>query len=1119
MSKDARPPDWRERDRVAEELDRNMLVEAAAGTGKTTSMISRMVALISSGRCSDIGKMAAVTFTRKAAAELRARFQSSLEEAARNAPEGERRGLEDALERVEQCFIGTIHSFCGRLLRERPVEAGIDLEFEEIDEIADERIRREAWEEYVARRITGRQPGASADLEELGLSLGDLEAAFLRFADYPDVDEWPVPEGEPLSPLKEDAIDALRRYVEHMREVAPRLRGDPGNDNLIPRYRRLPRVYSHFDSLDSDSDFMELLEHFDGRAKVVQKVWKRAGFTGEEAKAEQARWNDFRSSYTEPLLRRWHEKRYGPVIEVLLQSRALYDEMRRERGVLNFQDLLMKASGLLRDKPHIRRYFRNRFTHLLVDEFQDTDPIQAEVMLLLTSSDPSQADWRRCEPAGGSLFVVGDPKQSIYRFRRADIVTYNEVKSIIGATGSVVQLSANFRSTPDIIGWVNRCFGPEDAETDDSGGMLRFPPEPSTRSPAYVPLLEGRVDAAGGSISGVYRMRVPEEHKKKQSAVDYDADRVARTIRWAIDSGATIPRGRRELEAGKGEAVAPDDFMIVTRTRKNLGAYAMKMQEYGIPHRVTGGSALNEVEELGLLHVCLRAVTRPDDPVALVAALRSELFGVSDAALYSYRKAGGGFSYNATLPEGLALEFDAAIRDAFEKMRRCRAWLASRPPVAAIELMLADLGLMALSAARPGGDMQAGSLAKALEVLREVEHEMWSAAQVVDYIGDLVEEEQKYDGVSARSREEPSVRLMNLHKVKGLQAPFVFLADPSGEGRHRVDLHVDRSSDRTTGYLAIGGRPNRYGYSRTLAIPAEWERLEALEESFLQAEELRLRYVAATRAGSVLAITQKEERNSANPWRYFEGTLPEEAELQDPGPQTAPAPVRVEVVAEDAGRAAGDIEKRITRSRSCSYDARAAKEFALSGSAGVGPEDVSKIEAEGAQTPEKEEGEYGVEWGTVIHMLLQVAMESPGTDFLETARAALKEREMDASLAEEAVGAARAVQESEIWRRALDSGLRLVEASFWLAVEEGVEVPTVVRGSIDLVFKERDHWVLVDYKTDRLVDAKPEEVAARYSTQVQFYCLAWEACTGEPVSEAYLYFTRQDLLVPVKTVP
>ena len=234
------PVDHAQRDRIFRELGTNMLVEAAAGTGKTTCMLGRMIALLGTGTCQRIRHLAAVTFTRKAAAELRGRFQVGLERAVREAAGPEREHLERALGEMEQCFIGTIHSFCARLLRERPVEARVNLDFREADEEEDELLRREAWERFAARVLAGEEGEyrtLEEELEQLGLGLRDLEPAFVgRFADYPDVDEWPLPECRALEGLGE-AVQRLREYAAHMRRMGPRLpRGDWGSDRLIWEY-------------------------------------------------------------------------------------------------------------------------------------------------------------------------------------------------------------------------------------------------------------------------------------------------------------------------------------------------------------------------------------------------------------------------------------------------------------------------------------------------------------------------------------------------------------------------------------------------------------------------------------------------------------------------------------------------------------------------------------------------------------------------------------------------------------------------------------------------------------------------------------------------------------------
>ena len=1113
------PPDQDQRDLILSELYRNMLVEAAAGTGKTTSMVARMIALLRTGACTSVRTMAAVTFTRKAAAGLRSRFQVRLEEAVRKAEGEDQRRLEQALAHVEQCYIGTIHSFCARLLRERPVEANVDLAFEEMEEDEDTQIREEAWAEYTARRLT-EVTGDLAELDELGLRLGDLKASFLRFADFPDVDRWPA-DDLPLPDLRA-AVSEVRSYVAHIEALLPRLPDDWGNDALIPILRRVPRVVSHYDDLRDPVQLMELLgDHFDKSGKIVQKEWtKTESLTREDAKAESARWEDFRARVVQPTLRAWREYRYPRILRILTEAREVYDEVRHMHGRLSYQDLLMRAADLLRDKPHVRRYFRERFTHLLVDEFQDTDPIQAEVMLLLTATDPEEPNWRECQPHPGALFVVGDPKQSIYRFRRADIVTYNEVKRIItredgnGQRGLVVQLSANFRSSLSVVEWVNDIFTPDQDAASIAAGMMRFPRSASEESPSYVPLDHARDDANVGQLSGLYTLHVPADYSRQELIVEYDADRIARSIRHALDVGITIPRSKTELERGVPEEVNAADFMVVARNTGRLSVYARKLQEYGIPHQVAGGAALNQVPELKLLHLCLVAVTQPDNPVALVAALRSELFGLSDRALYAYKRAGGRFSYRAAMPEALDPEQAALFEDAFSRLRRYWLWLAQLPPVPAFAKIVADLGLMARTATRPGGDVSAGSLAKALEILRGAQADTWTTAQLVEYLGRLVAGEERHDGISASSHDEPVVRVMNLHKVKGLEAPVVFLADPYGEFRYPVSLHIDRSGDEVLGYLAILGETRAFK-QELLALPPNWEELAAREERFDDAEALRLRYVAATRAGAAMIVTDTEKGSRHNPWDYFAAHLTEATELPDPGPQAAPVRTEIRVTPDDVEAARAEIAAHVEGSLTLTYDTVAAKAYAVSLPREVGEAAPSVVDGHFVDALSGS-GEAGPEWGSVIHLLLQRATRDAGVGLDGLARSALIHHELDPALAESAISTVQAIMRSELWQRALRSSQRFVEVPFQvLLTSQSVSVPTVVRGAIDLIFREPDGWVLVDVKTDRLPGSRTEPLVGKYGPQVRLYADAWRDCVGEEVKETVLYFTQADLAVVI----
>jgi len=1104
-------PDAEERRLILEELARNLLVEAAAGTGKTTSMVGRMAALLRTGRCERIRSLAAVTFTRKAAAELRTRFQLELEQAVSAAEGEEQARLARALQEIDQCFIGTIHSFCGRLLRERPVEAQVDVDFVEIDEEEDQRLRKEAWDDYLVRLLADDPEGTLAKLDALGLRIGDLEGSFMRFAGYPDVDEWPTAETSEPPPLDE-TVRQTNGYLRHMEQLRPRLPATWGNDKIIPEYRRLPRIASHYD-LSDPAQLAELLARFDRSCSPVQKEWMKEGFSREDAKAEGQRWEDFRADIVRPFLSAWRERRYALVMQILHEARARYNRLREARGQLNFQDLLMKAAALLRQNAHVRAYFQERYTHLLVDEFQDTDPIQAEVMLLLTASDLEERDWRRCHPRPGSLFVVGDPKQSIYRFRRADIVTYNEVKEIIRGGdeeggGLILELSTNFRSTPSVISWVNDVFASR-PEGDESSTLPRFPASSSAYSPAYVTLYPERDDAGDGELGGVYALRVPEEHSARAQCVPWEADMIARLIRAVLDGEGSVPRSGDGPATGRPGRATPADFMILTRTRADLSVYAQRLRAYGIPHRVTGGSALNEVPEVKLLATALRAVIRDDDPVALVAVLRSELFGVSDVSLYRFKKAGGHFTYRGTIPEGLPAAESSAFSDAYARLRRYRQWLEELPALAAIERVIADLGLTARAAGRDGGDMDAGSLARCLELLRAARSQMWTPADLVAYLGEIAQMTQRFDGVSARPEGPSVVCVMNLHQAKGLEAPVVFLANPRGDTDHPVELHIDRSGERVLGYMALSRQSGQF-QSECLAHPPRWSELEAEERRFLEAENLRLRYVAATRAGRALIVTELAKRNGNNPWRFFDAFLP--AGLDDPGEQPTPEMPVEEIPEEQPAEAEVAVAARLERASTSTYETRRAKEYAL---AVARPVDTAPVAAPvEAPTALAAEGEQGTEWGSVIHLLLSVAARDANADLGSLARAVLEQQELAPDLADAAIEMVHSVTRSDIWARASASERWLTEVPFVIAREERA-VPVLVKGAVDLAFREGDGWVLVDYKTDAVPEGGASDLAARYAPQLQTYAEAWERCTGEPVRETCFYFVRASAVVVV----
>jgi ATP-dependent helicase/nuclease subunit A len=490
--------------------------------------------------------------------------------------------------------------------------------------------------------------------------------------------------------------------------------------------------------------------------------------------------------------------------------------------------------------------------------------------------------------------------------------------------------------------------------------------------------------------------------------------------------------------------------------------------------------------------------------VALVAVLRGDLFGISDPDLFAFTRAGGNFSFSSPIPENLDSSTAEQFSDAFTRLEQYARRLTHYPPVSAFERIAADMGLPARAASSPGGDAQAGSFLKALELIRGAQRERWSIADLVEYLGKLVAQDEAHDAIPASPPEGSVARLMNLHKVKGLEAPVVFLADPTGKRKHPAGLYVDRTADKVRGYVAIEGSLTGSGRTVALAHPQRWEEFSAIEEEFQSAEELRLLYVAATRAGCGLTVTVRQSYANMDPWHFFDTYLDGTRALVDPGPQTVLSTQQVRLTGGDVAVASELIQERLRNATTRTYDVAAAK--------------ASSVQrGEFTYTL----GEHGTEWGTVIHLLLEAAMSDANADIRALAESVITDQGLDVALAEEATATVESVIQSDVWRRAQASQHRLVEVPFQKLVPgdgDAGATDTILRGVIDLAFEEPEGWVIVDYKSDRVPEGKIRQLVDVYTPQVRSYADAWEEITGQTVSEVGLYFThvRKYVTVPVR---
>jgi len=1116
------PPDQAARDRICRDLGTTFLVEAGAGSGKTKSLVDRMIALLAAGRTT-IDTLAAVTFTRKAAAELRGRFQVALER--RRIAEKDpavRDRLDAALTGLERSFIGTIHSFCARLLRERPVEAGIDPEFRELEEHEDRILLEKSWDEYQAKARLENE-AALRGLDEAGLDPAELENAFKMMAEFPEVEAAP---GRPRPPDLDAVGKALGQLIDLASGLVPREKPEKGRDGLQSLFVRLFRRRRNIGFTDARR-LMESVELFDKKLGFTKARWA----SKEDGERLLAAAEAFREKVARPALREWREFRHSKALAFVEPAIAFYAGRRRDEGRLNFQDQLMLTAALLRDHPEVRRYFQKRFHPILVDEFQDTDPIQAEILFLLTGTPDAERDWTRVAPAPGSLFLVGDPKQSIYRFRRADIDVYNLVKDRIEASGGeTLILSANFRSLGPIADWVNPLFDPA------NGGV--FPARPDACQAGFMPLETVR-DRGGAPLTGVRKTTIPAvPYHRKEEITEIDAERLARFVAWSL-------AGNLRLDDGKGAVrpAEPGDFLVLFRYKDRMGKYARKLEERDIPFEIAGSDAFAGNSEVTEVMNLLKALDDPDDPVATVAALRGLFFGLSDQELLEHRAAGGRFCF---LDEGGGTAGSEPIRRAFAALRGWRDLTSRVPPSVALESIIQGSGLLSYLVTAEMGSSRAGNILKLLEVLRGRESEdMTSFAAAVSFMHEWLGAES-VEEMSLTPGRRNAVRLMNLHKAKGLEGRVVWLANPVGVRDFEPDRHIRRTGMTPLGHFRFS-KP--FGQvTRTVSQPAGWEESADEEKAYEAAEEDRLMYVAATRAQDLLVVSgYAADLGAKSAWGPLANGLPEVEELPEcpdvPGLASPCAPrprgKKSAVTPGEAAKAREDLRRKM----------------ALASMASTLHETVTSLARRAGEGPEWAKGGLGL-WGSEVHIMLKAlggswretggASAAAGvTDarLQRMARDVLVASGRDPAASVELAAHVREIVRSSFWMRAMRSGRRFYEVPFSVRIEPGdadygditasigpvpaaggrpvvpvAGAPVSLSGAVDLVFEEESGWVIADYKTDRLprgLEGAGEEDKERalaalvdhYRPQVRLYTRFWARITGEKVKESGLYFT------------
>ncbi|MDN5765563.1 MAG: UvrD-helicase domain-containing protein [Humibacillus sp.] len=1075
------------RSRIRHDTASTLFVDAGAGSGKTSALVSRVQTLVVDDGI-PIENIAAVTFTERAAAELRERLRERLEQQVQHTTRAEARTrAQDALDGLDLAAIGTLHAFAQRVLAQHPVEAGIPPLVEVLDEVASSVAFESRWAQIRTQLLDDEQLAPTLETAfALGVRLDHLRSLITRLnGDWDLVESHVLAGPAPGPPPTVDAAGLLARARDL---VSQRDHCTDDDDKFLPV---LAALESWVDKMNAaGSDLRQQISLLRGASQLRWGGGGKGANWGGRPRLDGIR-NDCKAWQVE--VARLVVTLTTAALRVIVRwcgERVLASaQERRAEGRLEFHDLLVLTRNLLRDNAEVRGALQERYQRLLLDEFQDTDPIQIEIAVRIAGGVGADAEnWEDVAVPAGALFVVGDPKQSIYRFRRADIATYLRAQNVLGGQ---VTLTTNFRTGAPVLDWVNAVFA--DLIVADEG-----------KQPDYVALDDHRGGASVGPPVAVVGAEAHDGLRAGEVRVQEAGD-VARVIQTALAEGWTT-----EVESGRDEQgnaltewrpLRPGDITILLPARTSLPYLEQALDEAGVLYRTESSSLVYAEQEVRDLFAAARAIADPSDAFALVTALRSALFGCGDDDLFTWKRDGGSFALLAPARDGAEEHPVGAAIGYLRRLHHTSRW---RTPSEVLTRLAVDRRMFEAAVYSPRTRDSWRRLRYVIDQARawsETEHGglraylAWAAAQA--------SEGSRAAEVVLPETDVDSVRIMTVHAAKGLEFPMVVLSGLSSlpyQPRGVRLLWKDRDFA-----VALGAGVETDDFAEQVPV----------DEQMSDYERMRLLYVAATRARDHLVVSlHRGTRGQSNATK-----------LAGAGAATAADAVQLEwddVIAARSRPATvvsppPDFQGWLERVQASAAASRNIPVISASGLEGTDPDALVPAQgavdteeslppgaAKGARDTEQPawaKGRYGSAVGRAVHGVLQSIDLATGE---RLAQAAASQCLAEGVVAFEplVVDLVRSALAAEVVQRAA------VREHWRESYVGGVHADGIlVEGYIDLLYREDDgSLVIVDYKTDDVPASALPARAAFYRPQLRTYEELLRSA-GLTVSSSVLLFT------------
>lgn len=1130
------------RDRIVSETKTNFFVEAGAGSGKTTMLVNRMVALVESGEV-PIDKICAITFTKAAAGEFYERFQKLLIERSDPKHKWKNKGgagelpqptektrdlCRKALQDIDLCFMGTIDSFCNMVLSEHPSEAGI---------LSDSTIVTDAETEVLYKQIYVKicNGECGKDLQEM--------ADLFRSVNY-------APEGVFLAGMRalmgkrnvhfnlpnDSSIDIDAIYADTRNELIKLVsflkdnRYDLMYTNNAPSkeawndingiYLSVSRKWSDnlsnvIHNLEKLCDIRIIPEAMDIHGPNLRPYFDYGG--------KKNGWLECDKGPLKVLINEFESLKYDISMPFLLAcvntvSRAMHDS-----GYLTFFDYLYYLREMLRKDAegdgNLIRYIYNRHSYFLIDEFQDTDPLQAEIFFYLASENPT-GKWYECKPRPGSLFIVGDPKQSIYRFRSADISSYLRVMNLFPEEEQL-KLAQNFRSKDELIKYYNKVFSDlleEDTENHDQSGFTEIP------IPSH--------EHDDGEIEGVFRYHLDQKSD--------DPEKLANMVMQLVNNEKYKIRVKDEDDTeDEGKTILRrikfSDIMIITYTKTPLASIMQAFDQKRIPLKVEGQVLFGSNEAFMEMYAIYAAVA-DDDASAVYSALMGKVFGLTKEDIMVYSSCGGSLSLRDSFDTSACTDETALkVADCIKTLKDIHAKSRGMSASALLAYILDERRIY--TCVMPAN---LEVVYYALELVRNAEKSgiITSLPDGRVFLDGLLSPVTDVERCLSLSDNEDCVRMANLHKVKGLEAPIIILAQAEKSDRVPA-VRVEHNGDSAEGYL-FKLQARGTGFSYDILATHGFDNNKLLEETDSQgAEEVRKVYVAATRARNVLIVCSFGDSNVWDMLKLEE--MKEYEERVDCVPSVVPPPATEATTDELYDQAEKEcVLKNESRASAegCSYSVSTpSKPKSISKLAepeievpDVDDDDVEDIEDEdeefesidteevigGAEDEAAELRAFADIMGTMVHKFMEVLVSSKGRiDCNNVIKEIISEHRTAAMIPYEAKVTASLKKiaatitgggypqpnglPQDILKTLLAAEDVRCEVPFCYR-DETPEGTVIWNGIIDVMYCEGGKWHIVDYKTN----ADGEDLDTKYQNQLSAYVKAFKETTGND-ADARIY--------------